>query len=72
LTPVETYKHIWYTCLECGNVRRERKEKYAMEYVFSSKFAGRISKGTLQSELFHVDAVVQDESLLYRYYAGDV
>ncbi len=66
---VDTYKHQWLTCNECGTVVRERKEKYKFDtpiyrFLINNFILGR----PFRPNLLPLTVVQQDERHFYDYY----
>ncbi|HEX6222781.1 MAG TPA: hypothetical protein VFZ52_00125, partial [Chryseolinea sp.] len=66
---VDTYKHLWLTCKDCGTVVRERKEKYAYDTPLHRFFINNFILGRpFRANLLPQPAVRQDERHFYDYY----
>jgi 2-polyprenyl-3-methyl-5-hydroxy-6-metoxy-1,4-benzoquinol methylase len=61
-----TYKHRWITCSDCGNVFRERKEKYLFEGFPLLK--SRLIPVQISNALDRMVEVTVDNSNYYNYY----
>lgn len=65
---INTYKHHWLSCNDCGNMVRERKSAYLLERL--PKFLRKKLPVAFQKALFREQNVIQDEANYYSYY-GD-
>jgi hypothetical protein len=66
---VDTYKHLWFTCNDCGTVVRERKEKYAYDTpVYRFLIKNLILGRPFRPNLLPLPTVRQDERHFYDYY----
>ena len=63
---VNTYKHKWRQCNDCGNVVRARKARYLFEGL--PPLAWRVLPGVVEKALTREVDVVQDDAAYYAYY----
>lgn len=70
LTVINTYKHRWFSCNDCGNIFRQKKAKYLLEFipenvfkVIPSRKARRFLSSTLKRK--------SDCAIFYDYYLDE-
>jgi SAM-dependent methyltransferase len=73
---LDTYKHHWHVCLDCGNARRARKGRYLMErepakaiLKLATGLRPEPTRSQLRNEFFSVRRVIEREDAMYAYYA---
>ncbi|MFA6129457.1 MAG: methyltransferase domain-containing protein [Candidatus Omnitrophota bacterium] len=66
-TVINTYKHYWVYCTNCGNIVRRRKKTYLLEFIPKSIFL-KLPKG---KTLFSMLNRNKDKDAFYDYYLGD-
>lgn len=75
LEPLVTYKHIWTQCNDCGNVTRERRERYLLSGPLFARTLSAISRGTgnrlafVLRDFLRDEAVVESQEHYYNYYS---
>ncbi|MDB5222996.1 MAG: hypothetical protein JWN83_1663 [Chitinophagaceae bacterium] len=69
-TTVNSYKHYWITCKDCGNMYRKRKERYAFDNGFFRFIFNKFP--SLKFYLFPVKEIISNESVFYDSYSKDV
>jgi len=69
-TGIDSYKHTWVSCNDCGNVFRKRKERYLFSRLIPHNIARMFLSDRLRSNLYAMEDIREDESLFYDYYAS--
>jgi len=67
-TTINTYKHYWISCNDCGNVFRQRKTKYFIPRILPNFISNRIPT-RIKRHFFPMKEVIEDESKFYDYYS---
>jgi SAM-dependent methyltransferase len=73
---LDTYKHHWHVCLDCGNALRVRKARYLMErepakalLKLATALRPEPTRSQLRDEFFSVSRVIERDDAMYSYYA---
>jgi SAM-dependent methyltransferase len=73
---IDTYKHTWVACDSCGNIVRERKERYLAEKILPTPVSSWLSSTDtryLRSlRMFFGDRTVRTPEAAYEYYQRDI
>lgn len=66
-TTINTYKHYWISCNDCGNIFRHRKNKYLIPRILPEFIYNKMPL-TFKRALLPMKDVIEDESKFYDYY----
>jgi 2-polyprenyl-3-methyl-5-hydroxy-6-metoxy-1,4-benzoquinol methylase len=66
-TVIDSYKHYWNSCNDCGNIFRERKEKYIVPCILSKSLAKIFLPENGMRLLYPEDIVIKEEEQMYDY-----
>jgi hypothetical protein len=64
---VRTYKHLWLACRDCGNVFRQRRQRYPASFLLPRALRNRLPVG-LPALLLPAEEIIDNESRMYAYY----
>ncbi len=71
ISVIKSYKHLWFSCLECQNVYRQRRPIYPLEHILPfihpENFHGAIKRVVV--DFFRQEEVMDRDSTFYDYYA---
>ncbi|MBI68477.1 MAG: hypothetical protein CMJ38_00340 [Phycisphaerae bacterium] len=71
LQKINSYKHFWISCNDCGNIKRERKDKYLVPR-FLPKFIAKIFfPEKALNKIYPMDEVIKNEKRFYDHYKED-
>ncbi len=65
---INSYKHKWLSCNDCGNIFRKRKERYFVPRILHRGIANRILPSGAMNMLYPMQEVIEEEAHAYDYY----
>ena len=68
ITSINSYKHIWLSCNDCGTISRKRKDKYIVPRFLPRSIANSILPTAAVHMLYPMQEVIEEESAFYDYY----
>jgi len=68
---INSYKHNWLSCNDCGNILRNRKKKYFVPRIINRGIANIFLPNKALNKLYPMQDVIEEERRLYDHYDED-
>ena len=65
---INSYKHHWLSCNDCGNIFRKIKKRYFIPRILHRGIANKILPSGAINMLYPMQEVIEEERRFYDYY----
>jgi|TARA_B100002003_G_C14029269_1_gene496191 ubiquinone/menaquinone biosynthesis C-methylase UbiE len=68
---INSYKHHWLSCNDCGNIFRKRKKRYIVPCILHRSIASIVLPKRALNKLYPMEDVINNEERFYDHYSED-